>query len=533
MHKEYRRTRINYNFPKMTTDGAFMKIRLSIRMCLSFLFVVFVCLTSAVQADRTDQADRAGWQRRTVNIRATGGLKIISVSEPEETTIYLESTPAILGLTDHTVPPLAGFSPLVAIVTSDKCSPSDLDYEHVLRSSYVGNPLNPPADDNFVIGVFDSGAVVDLVAGSSAVTLGLTGGNLTGNVFPIGGVGGSVDAILSQPHGFFAAGLSAVQPDGQLDTSQLMGHTNISLPVAPAISCGNGEVITAVIGTPFVSFFTTVIRNDNLQRVSVNGRSYISPDVEILNPSDPSIPVYPRQIAIEFGGLTMVTTASYYGDWEDFKTPVAPTLLSFTPVSIAFGGAFFAEIGVLQGEPGPTNPIQYMRVMVDTGAQSSIMSPAMAAKLNLPIDPDFTVDVCGVAGLVQDVPGYYIDYVKINALGGAMEFSHAPFVILDLESPEGGALDGVLGMNFFWNRNIIFDPSITTSGFLHISEPVMFAYVDFNDDGDIDLVDFAIFSAAWLTGPDDTNWNPRCDVYIDEFIDIQDLAAFAEQWLLK
>ncbi|MCK5270752.1 MAG: retroviral-like aspartic protease family protein [Sedimentisphaerales bacterium] len=507
-----------------------MKTRLSIRICLSFLFVVFACLVSVAPADQTN---RAGWQRRSVNIRATGGLKIISVSEQEETTIYLESTPAILALTDHTVPPLAGFSPLVAIVTSDKCSSSDLDYEHILQSSYVGNPLNPPAADNFVVGVFDSGSVVDLVAGSSAVTLGLTGGNLTGNVLPLGGVGGSVDALLSQPHGFFAAGLSAVQPNGQLDTSQLMGHTNISLPVAPAISCGNGEVISAVIGTPFVSFFTAVIRNDNLQRVSVNGRSYISPDVQILDPSDPSIPVYSRKIAIEFGGPTVATTASYYGDFEDFKTPIIPTLLSLTPMSFPFGGAFFSEIGVLQGEPAPTNPIQYMRVLVDTGAQSSIMSPAMAAKLNLPVDPDFTVDVCGVAGLVQDVPGYYIDYVKINALGGAMEFSHAPFVILDLESPEGGPLDGVLGMNFFWNRNVIFDPSLSTSSFLHISEPVMFAYVDFDDDGDIDLADFAIFSAAWLTSPDDTNWDPRCDIYIDESIDIQDLAAFAEQWLLK
>ena len=513
----------------MIAIGAIMKTRSSIRICLSSLFVVFACMVSAVKAE---QADRAGWQSRPVNIRATGGLNIISVSEPKENTIYLEASPAILGLTDYTVPPLAGFSPLVAIVTSDKCSPSDLDYEHVLRHTYSGNPLNPPACDNFVIGVFDSGAVVDLVAGSSAVTLGLTGDNLTGNVFPIGGVGGSVDAILSQPHGFFAAGLSAVQPDGRLDTSQLMGHTNISLPVAPAISCGNGEVITAVIGTPFVSFFTAVIRNDNLQRVSVNGRSYISPDVQILDQSDPSIPVYSRKVSIEFGGPTVATTASYYGDFEDFKTPIIPTLLSLTPMSFPFGGAFFAEIGVLQGEPGPLNPIQYMRVLVDTGAQSSIMSPAMAAKLNLPVDPDFTVDVCGVAGLVQDVPGYYIDYVKINALGGAMEFSRAPFVILDLGSPEGGPLDGVLGMNFFWNRNIIFDPSITTSSFLHISDPVMFAYVDFNDDGDIDMADFAIFSAAWLTSPDDTNWDPRCDVYIDEFIDIQDLAAFAEQWLL-
>ena len=150
-----------------------------------------------------------------------------------------------------------------------------------------------------------------------------------------------------------------------------------------------------------------------------------------------------------------------------------PTLLSMMPESIlTFGGAFFADIGVLEGEPGSTNPIQTIRVLVDTGAQSSIISPTVAANLSLPTEPDFTVDVCGVGGTVEDVPGYYIDYVKISALGGALEFSTAPVVVIDLQSPEGGSLDGVLGMNFFWNRNIVFDPSLTVSSFIHVSDPV-------------------------------------------------------------
>jgi hypothetical protein len=234
---------------------------------------------------------------------------------------------------------------------------------------------------------------------------------------------------------------------------------------------------------------------------------------------------------MEFGGLAPVTTANYYPDIFELEEPMFPTLLSMSPMSIPFGGNFFAEIGILQGEPSPTNPIQTMRVLVDTGAQSSIMSSNMAAKLNLPFEPDFTVEICGIGGLTEGVPVYYIDYVKINAWGGALEFSQVPIVVHDMESPEGGSLDGILGMNFFWNRNIIFEPSLTGSGFLHVSEPVPFAYADLNFDGNINIEDFAIFASAWLTKTGDVNWNPYCDFYIDNFIDMQDLAAFVEVWL--
>jgi hypothetical protein len=155
----------------------------------------------------------------------------------------------------------------------------------------------------------------------------------------------------------------------------------------------------------------------------------------------------------------------------------------------------------------------------------------VAASLSLPVEPDFTVDVCGIGGTVEDVPGYYVDYVKINALGGALEFSNAPVVVIDLESPEGGSLDGVLGMNFFWNRNIVFDPSLTLSSIIHVSDPVPFAYGDFDGSGGVNLVDFGIFSAAWLTESGDAQWNPQCDVFIDNVIDIRDLDAFVERWL--
>ena len=69
-----------------------------------------------------------------------------------------------------------------------------------------------------------------------------------------------VDALLTVPLGIFAAGLDAVQPTGELDLAQVIGHTNVSIAVTPPITCGGSETVTGVIGNPLLSFYTSVIR---------------------------------------------------------------------------------------------------------------------------------------------------------------------------------------------------------------------------------------------------------------------------------
>jgi hypothetical protein len=382
-------------------------------------------------------------------------------------------------------------------------------------------PLNPTADPDFVIGFLDSGADVDLAAGTFADTLGLFGSNLTGSSIPIGGVGGQIDAYITMPVGFFAAGLSAIDENGTLDYSALVGHSNVCGLASPPIVCGNGEVLSAVVGMPFMAFYNSIIWVDTPRTVTIDGQTITAPDVEILGRFD-SLPVFSRRISMEFGSAfsPLIRTANYYA-FVDLEAPILPTLVSFGPGLIPSGGALFATIYVIEGEPGPTNPAQPMRVLVDTGAQSSIISEGMVANLSLPDDPDFTVDVCGVGGLVTDVRGFYIDYVKINAAGGALEFSRAPFIVLDLPSPEGTILDGILGMNFFWNRNVMFEPVWgqlgLSSGFFHVSDPIPFAYGDFDVDLDVDPADAATFVSC-VTGPGPYTLNPECD-HIDGDMD--------------
>jgi parallel beta-helix repeat protein len=63
---------------------------------------------------------------------------------------------------------------------------------------------------------------------------------------------------------------------------------------------------------------------------------------------------------------------------------------------------------------------------------------------------------------------------------------------------------------------------------------------DFNGDGIVNYIDFAIFSKAWLSygpysesDPNTYNWNPVCDISepADNVIDANDLIVFAEEWL--
>lgn len=336
-------------------------------------------------------------------------------------------------------------------------------------------------------------------------------------------------ADITVPVGFFTQGLWAIDSLGQLDFSALVGHSNVCGLATPPIECGNGELVSGVIGMPLMAFYNTIIRVDTPRRVEVNGRRFAGPEVVIQDPLDP-LPVFGHFMSMRLEsafGPTVATTANYYILFDP-EAPFMPTLLSIGAGLIPTGGLYFTTIKLLEGEPGPINTALAVNVMVDTGAQSSIISSGVAAQLSLPLEPDFTVTVCGVGGLVEGVPGYYIDFVRIDALGGALDFSRAPFVVLDLPAPSGGVLEGILGMNFFWNRNIIFQPSLAGSAFLHISDPIPFAYGDFDADRDVDDDD-----TSWIpfcaSGPGQQALAPDCD-HIDsdgDFdIDLLDFARF-------
>jgi len=93
-----------------------------------------------------------------------------------------------------------------------------------------------------------------------------------------------------------------------------------------------------------------------------------------------------------------------------------------------------------------------------------------------------------------------------------------------------------LGVHEHWNnvaakqysRNL--DP-VNGTGIELVTEPGLIGNFDY--DNDVDLKDFAIFAAAWLSQPGDPSWNAACDISLpsDGVIDELDLAIFCDNWL--
>ena len=56
---------------------------------------------------------------------------------------------------------------------------------------------------------------------------------------------------------------------------------------------------------------------------------------------------------------------------------------------------------------------------------------------------------------------------------------------------------------------------------------------DFSGDGIVNFIDYSIFAAAYLSEPNDENWNQDCDIAqpADNIIDMLDLAWFVDEWL--
>ena len=171
--------------------------------------------------------------------------------------------------------------------------------------------------------------------------------------------------------------------------------------------------------------------------------------------------------------------------------------------------------------------------MLDTGAQVSVVGSRIAARLGLnPAYPDFEVEVQGVTGDISTVPGFYIDEIDIPALGDWLSFTNIPVVFLDVSSPEGGTLDGIIGMNLFNDLNF----TLRGGGMFLEADPAIYYEIisrvpgDINGDGVVDWLDMAAFADAWLATPASPNWNARADMVSDGIINFLDFAVLAQNW---
>jgi len=148
-------------------------------------------------------------------------------------------------------------------------------------------------------------------------------------------------------------------------------------------------------------------------------------------------------------------------DEEGYFVPMIPSVLDL-------GSLFFTASEITFDEGLETTR---GRMMVDTGAQATLISQIAAAELGLDLDhPEFEVELQGFACAVT-APGFYIDRVRAPALGGSLVWNNAPVLVLNAPGPSGETLFGILGSNLFGDRDLVFNGAAVPP-YVDVSEPI-------------------------------------------------------------
>jgi hypothetical protein len=538
-----------------------------------FIIRYWLCLFLFATASYADQrVDTSGWQKQKVNWRGPNGKRIrqilyppgkpvptadkqkrtrrsslgrkkISKQKTERLQAYAESSeqtlPAFASLIES--PPIDGFVPWIAVAVTNKRNSED-DFEADIHTQVVGTyPASNPESD-YAIGILDSGASAHVVGYQNAILTGLytqagipKDQFITSNIIPISGITGSVDALTSMPLGVFVDGLGAIEPNGLLtDRSAMVGQSNVSIVVGQE-PFGIPDLATA-IGSPLSVYFNTSLRNDRQVTIIRDSEQFTTPDVRFYSKDDGNCPRYTNSVPLELRPLGGVSV-QYIPTIDPISLELIPASPSTIVGNLAQSLFFVHSVDLYEGAK---SAIDKDRFMLDTGAQLTVVGKRVAARLALdPNQPEFIVVVEGVTGETIDVNGFYIDTIEIPALGQWLSYTNVPVIMLDVASPEGGTLDGIIGMNLFNDFKLVLrggglfledDPALEF-------EPINFASVaDIVPDGIIDQLDLAELVQSWLANPDSENWDPVCDIaphpVRDGDVNFRDFAELAKYWLM-
>ncbi|MBN2181243.1 MAG: clan AA aspartic protease [Sedimentisphaerales bacterium] len=496
------------------------------------------------------RAEQSGWQRKKVDWLAGPGGRIKAIRFPEEKNLLQKSIPndrlfslesAELQALDNNIdsPPVAGFVPRIAVVVTNKHS-DDYDWVAETHMSVAGNYLTNDPESDFIIGLFDTGAAAHIMSYTGANRAGIYDADLvTPSSVEIVGAVNSVFGRVSQPLALFIDGLAAIDHETMtVDDSNMVGQSNVSIIVGDEPPLGGPDLPTA-IGSPMSVNFVTAIFNDNQISVTYDGNNYTSPDIRFYDHSDSRIPDYADRIPLNLipsGAVNIQYIPDYEAIFELIFRPGTPS----TIIGNLAQSLFFVSSVDLQNEDH--SAIDKDRFMLDTGAQITVVGSVIGARLGLnPTNPDFEVDIQDVTGEITVEPGFFIDSLEITALGDWLRFTNVPVVMLDVASPEGGYLDGIIGMNLFTEFNLVLrgggllgqdPPSLE---FKRIPARLTGDIAPETGDGVVDFLDLASLAEAWLATPTSSNWNIKANLAPryspDSIINFLDFTVFAENWL--
>jgi len=531
--------------------------------------VVWLVLLPAVIACSSPLAgaDRPGWVRQEVNwpMSAVGRVRAISYPQGRCPPLLSEQVgsrrtppqmevlrtgaasrvaPLTMQVADPIVstvvdsPPLGGFLSWITVTVTDERS-GELELDAIPSDSVIGNHLTATPETDYAVAVFDTGASSHVMGVTDAARLGLVDHSLiTSNIIQMMGVTGVVNALVSQPLGVFIDGLAAIEPNGLLlDESAMLGQTNVSIIVGDPIE--SPDLLTT-IGTPLSVYLAAVIRNDRPITITHNGTKLLAPDIRFYTHDDPRVPSYGSAIPLELRPLGAVAVQYFPNIFDpfdpDFGAPLSPSVITgVLPTQSLF---FVSSVDLTDGG---RSAIDKDGFLFDTGSSYTFVSEAIGARLGLnPNAPEFELEILIATGETITAPGYYIDSLDLVATPQWLRFTNVPVCMFDAPSPEGGVLDGIIGMNLFVDFNLVFcggglsgqaQPRLE---FERIPQRIVGDIAPGAGDGVVNSLDLAALAEAWLTNSEAFNWNPRADLappQRDGMVNLFDLAALAEHWL--
>jgi hypothetical protein len=329
----------------------------------------------------------------------------------------------------------------------------------------------------------------------------------------------------------FIDGIGAIEPNGLLwDRSGMMGQSNVSIMIGQG---GDPVDLPTAIGSPLSAYYSVVFYNDTQVTITRGTDEFTAPDIRVYQQDDTEIPNYADTIPLELRPLGAVS--AQYISWFNIDTfefePISPSVL----IGISSQSIFFvASVDLYEGSH---SAIDKGRFMFDTGAQISVIGSRIGARLGIdPAKPDFEVEIMGITGETILAPGFYIDAIDIPALGEWLSLTNVPVILLDVPSPEGGTVDGIIGMNMFADLNFVLrggglflqnDPNVEYQTISRIAGDI----APVGGDGFVTMLDLEAFGDAWLANPLSPNWNGRADMIGDAIIDFRDFTILAQNWL--
>lgn len=361
--------------------------------------------------------------------------------------------------------PIGGFIPYMGIGLTNEFETFDSDPTGAFSIAdpsfqWGGSPLGPGSSAYFDIALVDTGAATHIItqAAGSATGFAIQAEGFRGTNFQtIFGASGSIDLRINDPLGFYAVGLADRTSAGTaltLNTSKMRGQTSVAILEAPA-----AWTLPNIIGLPMAAQHAISVRNDQPQLFQHQGRTVRTPNIELIDLGSGGAQGVSRWTNLKARPSASFLAGPLYiqnfeiGGGLEFNfhdNPLSPTVVD--------SGALMVEVDMARGN----RSFQDKEFLFDTGADITVVSAITASRLGFDVindRPDFVLEVEGAGGVTDGVPGFYLDELNIDAVGGSFTLQNVPVAVIDLPGPSDpmNVVDGILGMHLFTGRNLVID----------------------------------------------------------------------------